>query len=156
VQYLNEAAKLLHTLGFEFRLVGKSQLSQNTILELSSRMQIIGPVSRERVAEHYDWADVLVLPTLSEGSANVIYEGMAVGLPVVTTNNAGSVIVSGHNGLIVPARDAKAIASALMELRNNGDLAKSLGDAARRSAAVENFDSYTARLVHAVGEASLR
>lgn len=45
-----------------------------------------GPVPHQTVAEYMSVADVFVLPTLSEGSSNVIVEAMASGLPIVSSN----------------------------------------------------------------------
>jgi len=57
-------------------------------------------------------SDVFVLPSLTEGFAQVILEAMACGVPVVTTANtcAPDVITEGVQGFIVPIRDSDAIA----------------------------------------------
>ena len=116
VQYLLKAKKLLRHKKIEFRLVGPSLLSQSAMNELRAELDVVGSVPRTEVAKHYAWADVFVLPTLSEGSANVVYEAMAAGLPVITTPNAGSSVRNGENGLIVPVRDAEALADAIIML----------------------------------------
>ncbi len=66
-------------------------------------------------------ADVLVFPSLDEGSALVVYEAMAMGLPVIVTYNSGSVVVDGQEGLVVPERDSRAIQEALQSLYHDLD-----------------------------------
>lgn len=62
--------------------------------------------------------DVLVLPSLEEGIANVVLEAMQIGLPVISTNcgGMGEAISNGKNGLLVPVRNSKAIADAVENL----------------------------------------
>jgi glycosyltransferase involved in cell wall biosynthesis len=55
-----------------------------------------------------------LFPTLSEGSANVVYEALSAGLPVITTPSAGSIIQDGVDGVIIPPRSAAHLAEALL------------------------------------------
>ena len=77
------------------------------------------------VAPFYAMADVFVLPSLSEGSPNVLLEAMAAGLPIVATEAGGipEIAVDGVTGLLVPPRDVDALAcavNALLENRSRG------------------------------------
>lgn len=60
-----------------------------------------------------------MLPSYREGLPRVILEAMSMGKPIITTDTAGcrEAIVHGENGLIVPIRDAKALAEAMMAFR---------------------------------------
>lgn len=127
IPYLLEARRRLRNEGVTFRLVGPSLLSESAMRELRREMEVVGPVPRSEIAAHYAWADVFVLPTLSEGSANVVYEAMAAGLPVITTPNAGSVIRDGEDGLLVPIRDAGALAGAIERLAMDHGLWEGMG-----------------------------
>jgi glycosyltransferase involved in cell wall biosynthesis len=131
VQYLLQAKRLLRGENVTFRLVGPSQLADPVMRTLRQELEVIGPVPRSEVAAHYAWADVFVLPTLSEGSANVVYEAMAVGLPVITTPNAGSIIRDGESGLLVPARDAERLAASIVRLLDDQNLREQLGEKSR-------------------------
>jgi starch synthase len=61
-------------------------------------------------------ADAFVLPSLCEGSALVIYEAMAAGLPVVATRESGAPGAPGAALRIVPAANANALADAMRAL----------------------------------------
>jgi glycosyltransferase involved in cell wall biosynthesis len=78
-------------------------------------------------------ADILVLPSLSEGRPNVVLEAHACGLPVVATNVGGTpeLLEDGVNGLLVPVGDSDALAGALRRLATDHDLRLRLGVAAR-------------------------
>lgn len=63
-------------------------------------------------------ADVLALPSLWEGSANVLLEAMACGTPVLasrTAGNAAEVLDQGRYGLLVDPMDSAAMASAILQ-----------------------------------------
>ena len=77
---------------------------------------------RLQMAEQYAWADVFLLPSISEGSASVCYEALADGLPVITTPNAGSVVRDGVDGFIVPIRNAEAIVQKLELLARDREM----------------------------------
>ena len=147
VQYLLEAKRQLKTAQVEFRLVGSSRLSERAISELSRHMEVVGPAPRSEMARHYTWADVLVLPTLSEGSANVCYEAMAAGLPVITTPNAGSVVRDGIEGFVVPVRDAEAITDRLDRLASDLNHLEEMSSAALLRAPNFTLERYKDRLV---------
>lgn len=157
IPYLDEAARSLRDAPMEFRLVGPSHLSDKAHRRLAETFNISGPAARTEVPDHFRWADVLVLPTLSEGSANVCYEAAAAGLPVVTTPNAGSVLRDGHSALIVPPRDAEAIASALLRLIGEPALLPALAQGASRAMRARTLEAYGAELAEAVhGPSSAR
>ena len=61
-------------------------------------------------------SDVFVLPSLTEGFAQVILEAMACGVPVITTANtcAPDILTEGGEGFIVPIRDSGAIEEKLV------------------------------------------
>ena len=144
--YLLEAKRRLGAAAIEFRLVGPSQLSETIMSELAREMEVVGPVIRSEMAQHYRWADAFVLPTLSEGSANVCYEAMANGLPVITTPNAGSIIRDGEDGLLVPVRNAELIAESIAALHKDRERREQLGGRARASLQRLTLQSYADRL----------
>lgn len=64
--------------------------------------------------------DIMLLSSLEEGIANVVLEAMAIGLPVISTDCGGmsEVVIPGETGFLVPNRDPKAMAQAVIELQN--------------------------------------
>jgi glycosyltransferase involved in cell wall biosynthesis len=78
---------------------------------------------------------VSVLPSHSEGLSNTLLESMAAGVPVVATRVGGTpeAIDDGVTGLLVPVKDPEALASAIIRVLSDADLAARLGAAARRS-----------------------
>jgi glycosyltransferase involved in cell wall biosynthesis len=86
-------------------------------------------------------ADVVVLPSYREGLPKTLIEAAACGLPLVTTDVPGcrQVVADGIDGLLVPARDAAALAAALARLQDDPALAGRLG-AAARAKALAQFD----------------
>jgi len=79
-------------------------------------------------------ADVFLLTSLSEGIANAALEGMACGLPVVTSAVGGmaEAVTDGVEGFLAPARDPEATAAALARLAASPEMRRDMGAAARR------------------------
>ncbi len=93
------------------------------------------------VRPHIRAASVYVLPSYHEGTPRSTLEAMAIGRAVITTDVPGcrETVTQGDNGLLVPARDAEALADAMMTLINQPDLVLAMGRASRRMVE-ERFD----------------
>ena len=105
--------------------------------------------TRDDVPEQLAEADIFVLSSTSEGLPLSVIEAMAAGLPVVATAVGGvpELVVDGETGLLVPPRDAEALAQALDRLVRDRELRGRLGDAGRRRAE-ELFDLPPFRRAH--------
>lgn len=153
VHYLAMAAELLpHERGLEFRVAGDVSASVVT-QPVCRRLTFLGRVHRAEMRDEMARADVFVLPTLAEGSAEVIYEAMAVGVPVITTPAAGSVVRDRIDGSIVPARDAAALARAIQELTGDRQTRDRMSAAARQRAAEYTWTRYSERLLEQLVDA---
>ncbi len=84
-------------------------------------------------------ADVVVLPSLSEGLSNAVMEAMAMGRPVVATAVGGTPELLDGRGVLVPASNPTALADGIARVLNDPDLAASLG-AEARGWALKNLD----------------
>jgi glycosyltransferase involved in cell wall biosynthesis len=89
---------------------------------------------RSDVGALLDGADVVVLPSHSEGVSLVLLEAMAHARPVVATAVGGTPTVAedGTSALLVPPHDPSALAAALERLLSDKGLAAELGRAARK------------------------
>lgn len=81
-------------------------------------------------------SDIYCLPSYREGLPMSVLEGMASGLPVVTTNAPGcrETIDDGVSGFLVPVRDVDALVDRLERLILDPDLRRRMGAAARAKA----------------------
>jgi glycosyltransferase involved in cell wall biosynthesis len=85
-------------------------------------------------------ADVFVLPSRREGLPVALLEAMACGLPCIASRLHGStdaIIEDQVNGVLVPAGDVPAFASAIAELINDPQRRARLGSAARATIVAE-------------------
>jgi glycosyltransferase involved in cell wall biosynthesis len=102
---------------------------------------------------YFHAADLLVLPTLEEGSPLVIYEAMGVGLPVLTSPmGAGEVLRHDREGLVIDPYDQEALIAMLRRLARDVDLRRRLGSAGRARAREYTWDRVAQRrysLIHA-------
>lgn len=73
--------------------------------------------------------DLLVLPSYSEGVPNVVMEAMAASKAVLATAVSGvpELVVDGQTGLLIPPRDADALAAGLVRLGGDAALRARMG-----------------------------
>lgn len=140
--YLALALQQLRGLPLEARVVGPVALEEPGRARLAAVARLTGQVPRPEVAGQYQWADVFVFPSLCEGSATVIYEALAAGLPVITTPHAGSVVRNGEDGFIVPIRDAAALAEKIELLSAEPEMVAWMSQKARQRARDFSLERY--------------
>lgn len=102
-------------------------------------IELLGQVSD--MAALFATVDMVVLPSYREGLPKSLIEAAACALPLVTTDVPGCREVVTHevDGLLVPVKDAKALASAIERLHLDPAWARELGLAAR-ARALREFD----------------
>ena len=88
---------------------------------------------RDDVADLWRAAHLGVLPSYREGLPKSLLEAAASGRPMVATDVPGcrEIVVDGETGLLVPPRDADALADAIGRLASDRDLRERMGAAAR-------------------------
>lgn len=155
IHYLAMAAEELVRRGrnYDFRVAG--HVSDLVRGQAACRhLHFLGRVPRDRVHEEFQAADIFVLPSLAEGSAEVTYEAMASALPLVATRSAGAVARDGVEGLIIPERDPVALADAIEKLVEDRRLRNEMAAAARLRAQDYTWGKYGSRLVNALKKAA--
>jgi glycosyltransferase involved in cell wall biosynthesis len=80
--------------------------------------------------------DIFVFPSLDEGFPFMVIEAMAAGNPVIATSVGGipEAVIDGETGILVPPRDADALAAAIRLLVRDAARRAEMGDEGRRRA----------------------
>jgi glycosyltransferase involved in cell wall biosynthesis len=154
--FLVEACRLLREQGYDFecRIVGDGDGYRERVRALieehglGDRVRVCPAVTQEQLIGVLREATLFALPCQvvesgdRDGIPNVLVEAMATGLPVVSTDISGipELIADGENGLLVPERDAAALAAALARLLDDAALRARLG-AAGRATVARDFDA---------------
>ncbi|MDH3315316.1 MAG: glycosyltransferase family 4 protein [Gammaproteobacteria bacterium] len=138
---LVDAARILRQGGYSVvvRLVGPvdpenpSSISESTLLAWNREgiVEWLGPTSD--IAGVWANAHICVLPSYREGLPKSLLEAAACGRPIITTDVPGcrDVVIHNQTGLLIPPRDSKALAEAIVRLAEDADLRARLGIAAR-------------------------
>jgi glycosyltransferase involved in cell wall biosynthesis len=134
-------------------------------LGLAGRIVFPGQLERDVAARAIGAADVYVVPSVRDQAGNVdglpntLLEGMSAARPLVATRIAGipDVVADGVHGLLVPEADPAALAGAITQLLGDGELARRLGEAARRRVVEElTWDAAASRYEAALRRATGR
>jgi glycosyltransferase involved in cell wall biosynthesis len=137
-----EAARDLQSRGLAVRcvLVGEPDADNpaSVPLDVLQRWHAAGVIEyrgrTENMPAVYAETDIVCLPTYyGEGVPKGLIEAAACGLPIVTTDWPGcrDIVTDGENGLLVPPRDARALADALAALAVNPELRLRMGQRGR-------------------------
>jgi glycosyltransferase involved in cell wall biosynthesis len=96
------------------------------------------------LAPYYTTSDLVVLPSHTEGSPNVLLEAMAAGLPVIATAVGGvpEIVQDEKQALLVEKHNPAALAKAIERLLANAGLRKRLSEAARLSISSYSPEAY--------------
>jgi len=123
--------------GTRFLVVGDGPLREELLglagrLGIEDRVHFLGYRTDARAL--IGLLDVLVVPSLTEGSPLIVLEAMAAGVPVVASAVGGipDQARHGEEGFLVPPGDPEALAGALGELLRDPDRARLMGEAGQR------------------------
>jgi glycosyltransferase involved in cell wall biosynthesis len=97
----------------------------------------------------YSALDIVVLPTYREGLPNVVLECAAMEVPIVATSVSGciDVVKEGLTGLLVPPRNAEALANALRRLLQDPNMRRNMGKCGREFVAARFSEDRVCRLL---------
>lgn len=118
---LLKAVRSFQSQPVDFLMAGPVQINIPEDLRSNRNIRWIGPVARNKVRNYYQQADVLILPTLSDGFALTQLEALAHRLPVIASRQCGAVITDHVNGLLLEEPTAAAIEEALRFCLHNPD-----------------------------------
>jgi len=104
-------------------------------LGLEEKCELVGVYkSIEERSDFMKNIDVFVLPSLTEGTPNVIIEAMAHEKPIIATAVGGVPdLVPDDVGILVPPDDNRALAAAMTRMAADSELRRRMGAAARRN-----------------------
>jgi len=131
-------------------LLGRTDLPAGALAAVAGRVVHRPPVPRREVAAAMAGADVLILPSLFEGSAVVAYEAQASGLALIQSARTGLVVRPGETGLLLPEVSATAIRAAVLELADDPDRLAAMQTAAA-AAPPRHWADYRADVRAALG-----
>ena len=132
-RYLLQAWRELALPNAELVLAGApDETGIGMLREYEGSYRHLGHVPWFSLPDLFRSASAFVLPSLAEGSALVTYMAMASGLPIVVTDDAGSVATNGREGWVVPSRDVDALKAKILHLYEHRDEAAAMGAAGRR------------------------
>ncbi len=101
-------------------------------LNLAKEIKFLGRLSDEDLSTNYSTSQIILLPSYnrSEGFGMVLIEGMAHKCVAIGTKVGGIpyAINEKNDGLLVPPKDSKAIADAIIKILDNPKLAKQMGE----------------------------
>jgi glycosyltransferase involved in cell wall biosynthesis len=148
IHYLAFAAEQLSSQGlhYDFRVAG-SVPARIRSRPAAKHLNFLGRIPRAQFWREYESADVLAIPSLSEGFSTVGLEALAAGVPVVATGVAGTVVRDGIDGLLVSERNSDALASAICQIVENRSLRERMSLAARERAKEFTWSKYGERLL---------
>lgn len=130
---LIEAVRRIRSLSFELDIAGDGE--GDAIREivradgLENTVHVHDWISHKDIGVLYDKADILVLPSYSEGLPMSILEGIGKGLPVISTSVGGipEAVIDGYNGFIISPGDVDALAERMSILIREAALREEMG-----------------------------
>ena len=134
-----------------FCIVGEGDLAA----DLKAQAQALGLADRcifagfaRDVAGAFDAFDVVVFPSLWEGTPLTAFEALAAGRPIVASDADGLVDIlhDGQDALIVPKRDSRAIASAVVGLLRDPAQGAALAGGARETGAEYDINVFVRKM----------
>jgi glycosyltransferase involved in cell wall biosynthesis len=118
-------------------VVGKGSLKEKLIaysLQLRAPIKFIDQLPHKDLINYYHACNLVALSSLSESFGKVVLEAAGAGKPVVATKVTGTreTIKDGKTGFLVPVGDSKKLAEKILEVLQNDESEKKLGEEAFR------------------------
>ena len=134
-----------------FYIVGEGELqaeleSQARALGVADRVRFVGFIRDVWVA--YAALDLVVFPSLWEGTPLTAFEALAMGCPIVATDCDGllDILTPESDARVVPRRDARALAEAIIGLRRDPATRERLSRQAKVTGAAYDIGQFVRRM----------
>ena len=91
--------------------------------DLQNQVSLIGPVDRENVKDYYSTSNLMILPSISEGLARVIFESQVAMCPVLVTDAPGmsDIVIDGQTGYVFESNNLDSLSLKIEYINNNYD-----------------------------------
>ena len=101
--------------------------------DLEDQVLFTGSVDRKSVMDHYADTNLMILPSVSEGLARVIFESQATACPVLVTDapGMGDIVIDGQTGYIFESDNLESLTNKIQEIINNYNDAVHVGNNAK-------------------------
>ena len=89
--------------------------------DLQNQVSLIGPVDRESVKDYYSTSNLMILPSISEGLARVIFESQVAMCPVLVTDAPGmsDIVIDGQTGYVFESNNLDSLSLKIQYIKNN-------------------------------------
>lgn len=132
----------------QFIIVGKGPEKTNLEnkiknLGIENNVKLVGFVIDSELPMYYAYCNLFVLHSIYEAFGIVLLEAMASKKPVISTMVGGipEVVQNGKSGILVPPKNATALATAIIKLLSDSKRAKEMGQYGRKLTEIEfNWD----------------
>ena len=155
--YSIDACRLLAERGFNFTYTIIGGLSEELLFQvhqlgLQGKVKLLPALPFDDTMSKLKDSDLLLLPSLEEGIANVVLEAMALGVPVLSTRCGGmeEAIKDNVNGFLVDTRSPAQIAESVIRIAKINDVAmlEILSEARRTIESVFNEDKMVNSMIN--------
>lgn len=112
---------------------------------LEANVKFFGEVDRKEVKSFYSKINLMILPSVSEGLARVIFESQATACPVLVTDapGMGDIVIDGQTGYVFESNNVESLAKKIQYIEENYDEAMHVGRNAKdfilNNYSAENF-----------------
>jgi colanic acid/amylovoran biosynthesis glycosyltransferase len=129
-KYAISSMFILKSMGVDcsYTIIAQGELPEELVfmrsqLDLVDEITFLSGVPQNLLFEKMKTYDMLLLPSLNEGIANVVLEAMALGIPVISSDCGGmsEVIMPNETGWLVPVRDVNAMAKTIVEISETSE-----------------------------------
>ena len=153
VQYIRAAADILRDSHPHIRFVFAGSTSAIMRTKLTApNIDLLGHLGKADLVREFARADLFLFPSLAEGAAGTVLEAMASGLPIVATRAGGVDFTDGTSGIVLPPRDAEAIATAVVRIVEDRALRAALSAGAAREAEIYSMAAWEERFIAGVSD----